>query len=81
MTQLTGTLKRAARRAAKKNGHSLDNWSIEAGRPVAACACGGYVAIEGKDWATGRIKGQFADFITNPCRWPAWAAAGRAVQS
>jgi hypothetical protein len=38
--------KRTARRWAKSNGHHLDKWSIEAGRPVAVCSCGAYAFVE-----------------------------------
>ena len=51
--------KRTARRWARSNGHVLDRWSIEAGRPVAVCSCGGYVFVErqGSHWVygTGRL--------------------------
>lgn len=51
--------KRAARRWAKSNGHNLDRWQIEAGRPVAVCSCGGYVFVERERnhyvYGTGRL--------------------------
>ena len=71
-TMTNAQAKRAGRRAAKANGHVLDGWSREAGRDVAVCRCGGYVAIEwcGRDgWlpATGRMRVAGAVRPDGPC--------------
>ena len=46
-------------RVARRNGHRLVRWEVEAGRPTAVCGCGGYVAVErqGGAWVTvyGRL--------------------------
>ena len=51
--------KRTARRWAAGNGHTLDRWQIEAGRPTAVCSCGAYVFVmlEGSHYVygTGRL--------------------------
>ena len=61
----------AARRRAKWNGHTLDRFSMEAGRPTAVCGCGTYVFVEreghGHIWGYGRLPGSIG-------AWPACRA-------
>lgn len=64
--------KRTARRWAKDNGHALDKWSIEAGRPVAMCGCGGYAFVmpEGSSrwvYGSGRLPIPGAVFMGDRC--------------
>ena len=64
--------KRTARRWAKGNGHALDGWTLEAGRPTAQCPCGGYVFVQREGshyvYGTGRLPVPSASNASQTCR-------------
>jgi hypothetical protein len=63
--------KRTARRWARTNGHTLDRWHVEAGRPVAVCACGAYVFVERESrhyvYGTGKLPVPGSVRASDPC--------------